>query len=37
MKKCKKCGRKGLFFKVNAEGLCADCAALLKIENEKRI
>lgn len=27
MAKCKRCGRKGLFFKVNAEGLCKDCAA----------
>jgi hypothetical protein len=24
--KCKKCGRSGLFFKVDADGLCADCA-----------
>lgn len=28
MAKCTKCGRKGLFLKLNARGLCADCAAL---------
>ena len=26
MAKCKKCGKGGLFFKVNSDGLCADCA-----------
>lgn len=26
MAKCKKCGKGGLFFKVNAKGLCSDCA-----------
>lgn len=36
MAKCSKCGRKGLFFKVNSEGLCADCAALKIIEKEKQ-
>ncbi len=36
MGKCSKCGRKGLFFKVNSEGLCADCAALKIIEKEKQ-
>ena len=25
MARCKKCGKGGLFFKVNADGLCADC------------
>lgn len=28
MAKCIKCGRKGLFFKVNKEGLCASCAEI---------
>ncbi len=28
MAKCKRCGRKGLFFKVNADSLCFDCAAI---------
>ncbi len=28
MAKCTKCGRKGLFLKLNARGLCTDCAAL---------
>lgn len=35
MAKCRKCGRKGLFFKVNSDGLCVDCAALAEIEKEK--
>ena len=25
MAKCRKCGKKGLFFKVNAEGICNEC------------
>lgn len=36
MAKCSKCGRKGLFFKVNSEGLCTDCAALKVIESERQ-
>mgnify|MGYP003503966168 CR=1 FL=1 len=28
MPKCKKCGRKGLFFKVNHIGLCTNCETL---------
>ncbi len=32
MSKCKNCGRKGLFLKVNSEGLCANCSALKSIE-----
>ncbi len=36
MAKCKKCGRKGLFFKVNSEGLCADCAILTELEKKKQ-
>jgi hypothetical protein len=35
MAKCQKCGRKGLFFKVNSDGLCSDCVALTAIEKEK--
>lgn len=35
MAKCSKCGRKGLFFKVNENGLCKDCAALDIIAHEK--
>ncbi|MBP1561918.1 MAG: hypothetical protein J6C96_11860 [Oscillospiraceae bacterium] len=27
MAKCKKCGRKGLFLKVDSNGMCADCSA----------
>ncbi len=37
MAKCKKCGRKGLFFKVNFDGLCKDCEALIKIEKQKQV
>ncbi len=36
MAKCNKCGRKGLFFKVNSDGLCNDCAALTLIAKEKQ-
>ncbi len=35
MAKCNHCGRKGIFFKVNSEGLCPNCAALKVIEDEK--
>lgn len=35
MPKCKNCGRKGLFFKVDFKGLCCDCAAIEKIKKEK--
>lgn len=35
MAKCSKCGRKGLFFKVNSEGLCSECAGLELISREK--
>lgn len=36
MPKCKKCGRKGLFFKVNLEGVCKDCEVLTEIEKRKQ-
>ena len=36
MAKCNKCGRKGLFFKVNSEGLCPECAAQTLIDKEKQ-
>ncbi len=36
MPKCKKCGRKGLFFKVNLEGVCKDCEVLAEIEKRKQ-
>lgn len=32
MAKCSRCGRGGLFKKVNQNGLCKDCAALAEIE-----
>lgn len=33
MAKCKRCGGKGLFFKVNADGLCSYCAAVVAEDN----
>lgn len=36
MAKCNRCGRKGLFFRVNSEGLCKDCEALTAIEKRKQ-
>lgn len=36
MAKCNRCGRKGLFFRVNSEGLCKDCEALTVIEKRKQ-
>lgn len=35
MSKCKKCGRKGLFFKVNSDGYCSNCVILIDLENQK--
>lgn len=32
MSKCKLCGKKGLFLKVDEKGVCADCQALAKRE-----
>lgn len=34
MAKCSKCGRGGLFRKVNASGLCHDCEILVQIETK---
>ncbi len=36
MGKCKSCGRKGLFFKVNSDGLCKDCVVLAELEVKKQ-
>lgn len=36
MGKCKRCGRKGFFFKVNSDGLCKNCEILEKLENEEK-
>lgn len=35
MAKCQKCGRKGLFFKVGPDGLCDNCVALVKFEQDR--
>lgn len=35
MSKCTRCGRGGLFRKINAQGFCSDCDALVKIENQR--
>ncbi len=34
MAKCNRCGRGGLFRKINVSGLCADCEKLVQIEQE---
>ena len=36
MGKCKRCGRKGLFFKVNPNGLCKNCEILEKLNLEEK-
>ncbi len=36
MSKCKKCGKKGLFLKVNEDGYCPNCAILIDFERKKR-
>lgn len=36
MAKCNKCGRKGLFFKVNQEGFCSNCAKLVQLEQAEQ-
>ena len=35
MAKCKKCGRGGFFFKVNAKGYCHDCTRLEALQAEQ--
>lgn len=35
MAKCNRCGRKGLFFKVNSEGLCKDCAVAVAEDRQE--
>lgn len=37
MGKCKKCGRKGFFFKVNSDGLCKNCEVLEQLENQEKL
>jgi chromosome segregation ATPase len=34
MPKCKRCGKGGLFFKTNSEGLCDNCAHIISLEQE---
>ena len=36
MAKCKKCGKKGLFLKLNSEGLCKNCETLSQFEKQKQ-
>jgi hypothetical protein len=36
MAKCRRCGKGGLFHKVNADGLCVDCERIAKLEKEER-
>lgn len=35
MAKCTRCGRGGIFRKINQDGLCKDCAALVEIEKTR--
>lgn len=35
MAKCKRCGRKGLFFKVNPDGYCSNCVTLFELEEKQ--
>ncbi|MCK9170504.1 MAG: GIY-YIG nuclease family protein [Treponema sp.] len=35
MAKCSKCGKSGLFFKVNQQGLCKDCERIEKLTQEE--
>jgi hypothetical protein len=35
MAKCKRCGKGGLFFKVNTGGICKDCERIEKLEHEE--
>lgn len=35
MKTCKRCGRKGFFLHLNAQGLCPNCQSLTYYENQK--
>lgn len=34
MAKCQRCGKRGLFFKVNSDGICKDCVRLVDIEGQ---
>ncbi len=36
MGKCKKCGKKGLFLKLNTDGLCGKCE-IMELEEKKRV
>ncbi len=36
MGKCKKCGKKGLFLKLNSDGFCAKCETI-ELEEKKRV
>ncbi len=35
MAKCNKCGKSGLFFKVNTEGKCKECSRILLLQREE--
>lgn len=35
MAKCRHCNKKGLFLKLDANGLCADCRRILSLQNEE--
>lgn len=36
MAKCKKCGKRGLFLKLNSDGICKNCETLSQFEHQKQ-
>lgn len=36
MAKCNKCGKGGLFFKVNSDGICKECERIARLQAEER-
>jgi hypothetical protein len=36
MARCKRCGKGGLFFKINADGICNDCERIEGLEAEEK-
>jgi hypothetical protein len=36
MAKCNKCGKGGLFFKINSNGICKECERIVRLQAEER-
>jgi hypothetical protein len=36
MAKCKNCGKSGLFFKINSNGICKECDRIFRLQEEER-